>query len=148
MLYLDETKKLLVLMGIGIVFVFISIFIFFTLNNAEKQQEKKTKNYVEIEGKVVDHVDKVDDDGVLYAEVVEYVVNDQEYKVVNNVYTNKPKEIGETIKVRYNPDNPKEAVIDSNFLNIFKYAFSGLFMFIGVVFVIYGTVNIIIIKRQ
>ena len=76
MLYLDETKKLLVLMGIGIVFVFISIFIFFTLNNAEKQQEKKTKNYVEIEEKVVDHVDKVDDDGVLYTEVVGYVVND------------------------------------------------------------------------
>lgn len=76
-------------------------------------------NYIRIEATVVDIAEERVHDHrgghkYLYAEVVEYTVNGKVYQAQNTSASNIPKNIGSTITVAYNPENPENCIFPSS----------------------------------
>ena len=80
----------------------------------DKATDNSTDNYVSTTGIVSDYAEKWDSEGYyLYAIIVEYSVSGNRYYVQSNSYSSHPKSIGSSVKVRYNPLIPSEAVLES-----------------------------------
>lgn len=92
------------------------------------------QNFEEIDGYVVDYeVDYgTDTDGnrtVQYTSIIEYEVNSVKYTIKSKYSSNATPKIGKVIAIKYNPENPEEA--------IFRNDYSGLIIAIaGIVFLI------------
>ena len=125
-----------VLLGLVLVIAGISL-LFFAISSIKTYNEKN-KTYVETTSKVVDY--KYNDDG-LQAIVVEYVVNGQSYQKVSNSYSNMPKSIGTKVSIKYNPNNPKDAIWKSDSTNIILPIFGVVFVLVGVIVVISNIKN-------
>ncbi len=124
----------------GLVFVAFGIVILRLAISSIKTYNEKNKTFIEITSKVVDY--EYDDEG-LQAIVVEYIVDGQAYHMTSNSYSNMPKSIGTEVLVKYNPDDPQDAIWSSDSSNI-------LFPLIGVVFILSGITILIfsIIKSR
>ena len=76
---------------------------------------EKNKTYREIEARVVgyDTTTSTDEDGytkTLYASILEYIVDGQSYKFTEKSYSMNKESIGERVTIKYDPENPKEAM--------------------------------------
>lgn len=76
---------------------------------------EKNKIYREIEARVVgyDTTTSTDEDGytkTLYASILEYTVDGQSYKFTEKSYSMNKESIGERVTIKYDPENPKEAM--------------------------------------
>lgn len=98
-----------------------------------KTYNEKNKTFVETTSKVVDY--NYNDEG-LQAIVVEYVVDGKIYRRVSNSYSNMPKSIGTVVSVKYNPNNPQDAIWTSDSTNIILPIFGVVFTLAGVIVVI------------
>ncbi|MBQ9833591.1 MAG: DUF3592 domain-containing protein [Bacilli bacterium] len=117
----------------GLIFVIVGIALLCFAVSSIKTYNEKNENFVETTSKVVDY--KYNDEG-LQAIVVEYVVNGQTYQKVSNSYSNMPKSIGTEVSVKYNPNNPQDAIWTSDSTNIILPIFGALFTLVGVIAVI------------
>ena len=117
----------------GLIFVIVGIALLCFAVSSIKTYNEKNETFVETISKVVDY--KYNDEG-LQAIVVEYVVNGQTYQKVSNSYSNMPKSIGTEVSVKYNPNNPQDAIWTSDSTNIVLPIFGAVFTLVGVIVVI------------
>ena len=103
-----------------------------------KTYNEKNETFVETTSRVVDY--KYNDER-LQAIVVEYVVDGQTYQKVSNSYSNMPKSIGTEVSIRYNPNNPQDAIWTSDSTNIVLPIIGVVFILAGVIVVIYSIKN-------
>jgi hypothetical protein len=107
---------------IGVGLLIISIASIITYN-------KKNKAYIETSSVIVDYA--YNDEG-LQAIIVEYKVDGKEYRKKSNAYSNSPKSIGTEVAIKYNPNNPSDAIWVKDSTNIIFPLFSILFIFAGI----------------
>lgn len=117
----------------GLIFVIVGIALMCFAVSSIKTYNEKNKTFVETTSKVVDY--KYNDEG-LQAIVVEYVVDGQTYQKVSNSYSNMPKSIGTEVSVKYNPNNPQDAIWTSDSTNIILPIFGAVFTLVGAIVVI------------
>lgn len=130
-----QTKPMKPWQGVlfGLIFVIVGIALLCFAVSSIKTYNEKNETFVETTSKVVDY--KYNDEG-LQAIVVEYIVNGQTYQKVSNSYSNMPKSIGTEISVKYNPNNPQDAIWTSDSTNIILPIFGAVFTLVGVIVII------------
>lgn len=117
----------------GLIFVIVGIALLCFAVSSIKTYNEKNETFVETTSRVVDY--KYNDEG-LQAIVVEYVVDGQTYQKVSNSYSNMPKSIGTEVSIKYNPNNPQDAIWTSDSTNI-------ILPIVGVVFTLSGVIVVI-----
>lgn len=119
----------------GLVFAIIGVgllvFSIFTI----KSYNEKNKTYVETNSVVIDYARN--DEG-LVAIIVEYTVDDETYTKQSNAYSNTPKSIGTKVKIKYNPNNPSEAIWVNDSTNIILPLMGGIFTLVGIIVAVSG----------
>ena len=122
----------------GLIFVIIGIAVLIFAVSSIKTYNEKNKTFVEITSRVVDY--KYDDEG-LQAIVVEYVVDGQTYQKISNTYSNMPKSIGTEVSIKYNPNNPRDAIWTTDSTNIILPIFGAVFTLVGFFVIISNVKN-------
>ncbi len=117
----------------GLFSIALGILVLYFSISSIKTYNEKNEVYVETTSKVVDY--KYDNDG-LKAIVVEYVVDGQTYRIVSGSYTNMPKSIGTEVSIKYDPNNPQDAIWTLDSANI-------ILPILGIVFTLAGIVVVI-----
>ena len=100
----------------GIVTIFVSLLCGFTASFI-LYKELLADSYIRTEAVVVDHYYMRDDDYGYYYDVVEFTVGEETYTKValnNGGHTYEPANIGESVIVYYNPDNPDDVLYKSS----------------------------------
>ena len=119
------------IIGIGICIYSVSNF---------KNTEFKKKNYVETTAYVVDFEQcELDDNEYGTRYIAEYVVGNKKYRISENGCSSVSVKINSDVKVKYNPDNPNEAIFANDISHYIIPA-------VGIVFAICGI--ILIVKRN
>ena len=115
---------LTLLVGIGLsIFAIINIVSY----------SEKSKTYIETTGTVVDYKYSTSDDGNRLAYIiVEYKVERNSYRLTSISATNHPKRIGTKVKVKYNQDNPSDAIFSNDKTYIILLATGLLFAGFGI----------------
>ncbi len=131
---MKQSQKILV----GLIFTIIGIAILCFASASIKTYNEKNATFTETTSKVVDY--KYDDDG-LQAIIVEYVVNGRTYQKVSNSYSNMPKSIGTKVSIKYNPNDPQDAIWTSDSANIILPIVGIVVTLIGVAILIYGIIS-------
>lgn len=113
------------LVGIG-----LGIFSYFNI----KSYNEKDKTYKDTEAVIVDYNYEIDTDNgdELRAIIVEYEVDGRKYRKESDSYSTITKSIGDKVMVKYNPNNPSEAIWKSDSSNIIVPIVSGLFVIVGI----------------
>ena len=117
----------------GLIFAIVGVALLCFAVSSIKTYNEKNETFVETTSRVVDY--KYNDER-LQAIVVEYVVDGQTYQKVSNSYSNMPKSIGTEVSIRYNPNNPQDAIWTSDSTNI-------VLPIVGVVFILAGVIVVI-----
>lgn len=114
---------------LGLIFAIIGFAILCSSVSSIKVYNEKNETYIETNSKVVDYT--YNDEG-LQAIIVEYVVDGQTYKKYSNTYSTAAQSIGTEVSIKYNPNNPNDAIwtVDSN--NIVLPLFGIAFLLIGI----------------
>ncbi len=101
------------------------------------RNKEYTKYYVETKG-VFSGTDiySSDYDGTTYSLQYEYVVDGEKYYIATDYGTGIIPKDGTVKTIRYNPDNPSEAVIAGNTTSMIFYVIGFMFFFIPLVFIV------------
>lgn len=119
----------------GLIFIVVGAgLLFFSIKTINEYKEKDAK-FIETTSKVVAY-DRNSDD--LEAIIVEYVVDGQTYTMTSNTYSTNPKDIGESVSIKYNPEDPSDAIWTNDSTNIVLPIASVVFMLAGVVIIVTG----------
>ena len=118
-----------ILIGIG-----LGVYSYFSI----KSYNEKDKLYKEIEAVVVDYNYQYDDENntELRAIIVEYLVDGRTYRKESTSYSSIVRSIGDKVYVKYNPNNPSDAIWKNDSSNIFIPIVGGLFVVVGIFIVI------------
>lgn len=130
-----QTKSMKSWQGIlfGLIFVFVGIgLLLFSISNIIKYNQKN-KTYTETTSIVVDYANNTDG---LKAIIVEYKVDGIAYKKQSNTYSNTPRSKGTKVNIKYNPDDPSDAIWVNDSSNIMLPLLGGLFTLVGIIFVV------------
>ena len=119
----------------GLIFAVVGIALLFFAVSSIKTYKEKNASFIETTSTVVDY--KYNDEG-LQAIVVEYVVNGQTYQKISNSYSNMPKSIGTEVSIKYNPNNPRDAIWTTDSTNFILPIFGGVFTLVGIAIVIFS----------
>jgi hypothetical protein len=94
-----------------------------------------TDGFVDVKGRVVGYNTQYDDGQRLDGIIAEYVVEGQKYTIESSVFSSHPKHIGEIVKIKYNPNNPVDAVFDDANENgtLLSGIIGGLFSLVGAI---------------
>ena len=122
----------------GLIFAIVGIALLCFAVSSIKTYNEKNETFVETTSRVVDY--KYNDEG-LQAIVVEYVVDGQTYQKVSNSYSNMPKSIGTEVSIKYNPNNPQDAIWTLDSTNIILPIVGVVFTLVGVIVVISSIKN-------
>lgn len=117
----------------GLIFAVIGIGLLLFSVSTIKNYNQKNKTYTETTSVVVDYA--YDDEG-LEAIIVEYTVNGKAYRKQSNSYSNMPKSKGTQVKVKYNPNDPSDAIWVNDSTNIVLPLVGGLFALVGIIIVV------------
>ena len=100
-------------------------------SNAEKQ-----KTYIETTATIVDYEECNLDEGEVGTRfIAEYRIDRNTYQIKENGCSNAPVKLKKTVKIKYNPENPEDAVFAGDISHY-------LMPIIGVIFTICGIVLI------
>ena len=135
---MKETKKSTMII-VGLVMSVIGIALLIWGGFSLSSFLKKKNTYIETVGIVVDYeisggydsdpYDEYYDEDIMYAPIVEYVVDGKVYETVHHVSSGRPEYfIGQKVTLKYNPNNPEDVIFKFN--NSFWIPF-----FVGLVFV-------------
>lgn len=122
----------------GLIFAIVGIALLCFAVSSIKTYNEKNETFVETTSRVVDY--KYNDEG-LQAIVVEYVVDGQTYQKVSNSYSNMSKSIGTEVSIKYNPNNPQDAIWTLDSTNIILPIVGVVFTLVGVIVVISSIKN-------
>lgn len=122
----------------GLIFVVVGIVLLYFAISSIRTYNEKSKTFIEITSTIVDY--KYNDEG-LQAIVVEYVVDGETYQKISNTYTNMPKSIGTEVPIKYNPNNPKDAIWVSDSNNIVLPIAGVAFTLVGIFFIVLTVKN-------
>lgn len=117
----------------GFIFAVVGIGLLLFSVSTIKNYNEKNKTYTETTSVVVDYA--YDDEG-LEAIIVEYKVNGVSYKKQSNSYSNMPKSKGTQVKIKYNPDDPSDAIWVNDSTNIVLPLVGGVFALVGIIIVV------------
>ena len=135
--YKSEAKEMKPWQGVlfGLIFVVVgACLLFFSVKTISEYKEKNAK-FTETSSIVVDY-DR-NSDG-LEAIIVEYVVDGQTYTMTSNTYSSNPKDLGESVSIKYNPEDPSDAIWTNDSTNIVLPIASVVFMVVGIVIMVSG----------
>ena len=121
-----------------IIFGFISILLALAMGFLSYMEETKANNYIKVNGVVVDHYTRYDNDGQSYGEIAEYEVNGHRYECSASSSSSFPKSIGSSIEVRYDESNPSACFVGSKSQNIIIYIACGAFVIAGICLIASG----------
>ncbi len=101
--------------------------------------ETKLKNRIQITAVVVDYEERESHGRhhvMTLAEVVEYTLDGITYYAANTVSSTSPKNLGESVKIAINPQNPYDCIFvgSERFVYIFLYAFGTVILAFGALF--------------
>ncbi len=116
----------------GLIFAVVGIGLLLFSVSTIKTYSEKSKTFTETTSVVVDYA--YDDEG-LEAIIVEYTVDGKAYRKQSNSYSNMPKSKGTKVKVKYNPNNPSDAIWVNDSTNIVFPLVGGLFALVGIIIV-------------
>ena len=120
----------------SLVFIVIGFSLVWAIINIISRSKKK-KTFTLIDGKVVDYAVSRNSDGPdSYRIIAEYIVDGVSYLINPTSYsgtTRAKHPIGSIVKVRYNPENPADAIFD-------KDGGSVLMLIVGIAFFIAGII--------
>jgi len=123
---------------LGLIFMVAGIgLLFFAVSTIKTYNEKKS-TFIETTSKVVDY--KYNNEG-LQAIIVEYIVDGQNYQKISNSYSNMPKRIGTEVSIKYNPENPGDAIWSNDSTNIVMPIAGALFNIVGIALIISSIKN-------
>lgn len=118
-------------------FILAGVFLFGFGIYLNVSENKIIKNYKETSGVLVDYVDcSYNENGETCLGLYEYEIDGVVYSVKNNVSTN-PEDLEKKAKVYYDENNPEEALIKTNFLD--------LLWSVGLVIIVFTLIPIIIV---
>lgn len=116
----------------SLIFVIIGLIILVPGLIGLKSYNDKKEKYIEKDAAIIDY--SINEE-YLKAIIVQYEVDGEIYTKQDNIYTSDPKEIGETISIYYNPNNPDDIILQKDFFSKYFYIIlGGTFTFIGLVF--------------
>ena len=129
-----DKKGLIIGIVVLIIGIGLGIFSYFNI----KSYNEKDKTYKEAEAVIVDYNYEIDTDNgdELRAIIVEYEVDGRKYRKESDSYSTITKSIGDKVMVKYNPNNPSEAIWKSDSSNIIVPIVSGLFVLVGIFVVV------------
>lgn len=107
-------------------FVFVGILMIFFGTKSLINNVVKTKDYLVTTGTCVRFNKYGADDGVTYSAVFEYIVNDKKYTIEDETM-NRNTKTGTIRKIKYNAENPNEAIVNG-------FPYSLLVIIIGLLF--------------
>jgi len=111
-------------------------------------ESKRSENFISTFATVVDHDERISSStnrsntsrSRVYGIIVEYEVDGTTYTRTSNLYTDRPKAIGERVEIKYNPDSPADMIwLENNGLI--------LFLIIGAAFVVVSIIISIALKK-
>lgn len=118
-------------------FILAGVFLFGFGIYLNVSENKIIKNYKETSGVLVDYVDcSYNENGETCLGLYEYEIDGVAYSVKNNVSTN-PEYLEKKTKIYYDENNPEEALIKTNFLD--------LLWSVGLVIIVFTLIPIIIV---
>lgn len=145
---MEQNKKISVIMLI--IFIIVgSILVLLGIKNISNQKDR-VNGYIEIEASYVDkHIysskatstfeyeyNNVESD-TLYSLIYSYTVDGKKYTISTDYGTNIIPKVGSTKTIKYNPDNPSEAIF------VDGYGINSLFLFLGAIFVVFPIIIIV-----
>ncbi len=113
---------------IGILFALIGIGLLIFGFYSIKTHAEKSERYLPVSSIVVDY--DYNSDG-LQAIIVEYYVDGQMYTKKSNTYSNMPSPIGSEVPLKYNPDDPRDAIWVNDSTNVILPIMGGIFTLVG-----------------
>jgi hypothetical protein len=123
----------------AIIFIALGLATLVFANKITYFGKEEYKKFIETTATVIEieECEITDEDGTTSGgrNVLEYEVNDRKYQVTEMSCSTFDKSIGKTLKVKYNPRNPKDAIIPSDAKNtaILLYILGGSFIIAGIV---------------
>ena len=134
---------------LGIILIFPTIGLVLTIMGIllNVNANKISKNYVEVIGYYKDKIYASTDDGTkLYNLEYLYTVNGDQYVIETDYITNIIPKYGSEKKIKYNPENPSEAII-SGFNSYYIMIITGIgFLIISSILIIPMTISHVKIK--
>lgn len=109
-------KRLKRFLVLGIILFIISGVVGFKYFDSVKSYMTKYSSYITTTSVVENY--KTSEDGTKKAIVSKYIVDGQAYFKISSDYYENPPVMGSLMQVKYNPENPAEAVWDNDKLNI------------------------------
>ena len=116
-----------------ITFIIIGIFLCIYSVNIIKENNEKQKNYVTTTAKVVGYEECQLDDSIGQRYIAEYKIDRNTYQIKANSCTNMPKGLNKKVSIKYNPDNPSDAVFAGD---ITPY----IIPIVGIAFIVFGII--------
>ena len=100
--------------------------------------KNKKSGYIETIGTVIDYKMNQHSDGegnmkVSYFPIIEFYVNNQNYRIISNIGDNKKKKIGKQEKIKYNPEKPTDCIIENNLAGLYTIIVGIIFLIITVI---------------
>lgn len=120
----------------GIISIIIGLVTcYFSIGNFKENSEKQ-KTYIEATAIVIGYEEcELDNNSIGQRYIAEYKIDRDTYQIKSNSCTNMPKGVNKKVTIKYNPDNPSDAV----FANDISYY---LVLPLGIIFTICGLVLI------
>ena len=119
-----------------IIVIGIGVTIYSIYNN--KLYKEKDAKYIEATATVIDYDYKIDEEGTeLAAIIAEYTIDREAYQYKGTTYSTNPIPLGTTITIKYNPNDPSDAILPNDHTGIIA-------IIVGVGFIVLGTIGLII----
>ncbi len=123
----------------GVIFGVVGICMLLINFNNMKNYIEKSRIFVETQAIVVDY--RYSDESSNKAVIVEYEVNGRTYKIASFYASNIVKNIGDIVKIKYNPYEPEDAIFKYDFSIIILIIMGFVFTFTGITIIIFGIKN-------
>ena len=107
----------------GILFVVVGVALLIYAVKTISSYNEKNETYQEIIGRVVDY---------------DY----DTYRKISNEYSDNPRTIGSEVSLKYNPDNPEDAIWTNDSTNVVLPVFGGLFTLVGALITIRAIIKV------
>lgn len=123
----------------GVLFIVVGVALLIYAVKTISSYNEKSQTYQEVIGYVIDY--DYNNDG-LRSIIVEYQVNGKTYKKISNEYSDNPRTIGSEITLKYNPNNPVDAIWINDSTNVILPVFGGIFSLAGALITIKAIIKV------
>ena len=120
---------------IGIIVIIFGIIIMVWSVGNFKVNDNKQKTYIETTATIVDYEECEMDDTMGTRFIAEYKVDRSTYQIKENGCSNVPIKTKKTVKIKYNPSNPEDAVFANDISHYLLPAVGAIFAACGIILI-------------